>query len=232
MGSRDEEDVDGGEEASQRGRFGRKKCEPIDCKGLWGAISSMNYLLPTFYFLVWCFILNFYLSSINLQMDWQTSGDEEKTDIWIFIFGWVSPVGMVGGLIAGWIIDKWGFTLATILHFTIGMIFLIFAAVRIVVLQPITFWGYSTSQEVMFSVAFSFYGWYFPFKYYGVLAGLLETTIGIVDLIINPVVKALADANGFYLVNYVLLVVGAASIGVPILFKLKYSHHLVREDLA
>lgn len=106
--------------------------------------------------------VNFYVSTLSLQIEELSglSSIEERKKIgyyWSTIFTTVSPFGSIVGVLEGYLVDRYGLWKSALVPTILLVVCAIFKLVPNVSFQLLTFIAYTTSQEAVFSSAYSLF---------------------------------------------------------------------------
>lgn len=106
--------------------------------------------------------VNFYVSTLSLQIE-ELSGlnsIEERKKLgyyWSTIFTTVSPFGSIVGVLEGYLVDRYGLWKSSLVPIILLVLCATFKLVPSLPFQLLTFIAYTTSQEAVFSSAYSLF---------------------------------------------------------------------------
>eukprot|EP00923_Selenidium_pygospionis_P039797 GHVN01069040.1.p1 GENE.GHVN01069040.1~~GHVN01069040.1.p1 ORF type:complete len:424 (-),score=35.55 GHVN01069040.1:576-1847(-) len=171
---------------------------------LFAAVFSWSYFLPTIVSLFWTFCGIYYFTSAPLQIGMSTS-DPSVVDSWTRALSWIAPAGVVGALFIGFVGDKWGICYGWLIEFCVGACFLTVSVIRVLEIQAISFFLYTTLQEISFALIFATYGDNLP-SLAMTFGGAFISMFGGLIFAINPIISALIANNlTIHLVQYSML---------------------------
>ncbi|OII75595.1 uncharacterized protein cubi_02116 [Cryptosporidium ubiquitum] len=137
--------------------FIESKIKPL-LKSIFSKMFVVQFLLE----LLVVVSVNFYVSTLSLQIEELSglSSIEERKKLgyhWSTIFTTISPFGSIVGVLEGYLVDKYGLWKSSLVPIILLVLCASFKLVPNVPFQLLTFIAYTTSQEAVFSSAYSLF---------------------------------------------------------------------------
>ncbi|KAF7455828.1 Major facilitator superfamily domain containing protein [Cryptosporidium felis] len=146
-------------------------------KPLLNCIFSKMFVVQFMFEVLVVVSVNFYVSTLSLQIEELSnlSSIEERKKIgyyWSTIFTTISPFGSIVGVLEGYLVDKYGLWKSALVPTILLTACAAFKLVPIVPFQLLTFIAYTTSQEAVFSSAYSLFTLVIPTEVICTFAGV------------------------------------------------------------
>ncbi|CEM16454.1 unnamed protein product [Vitrella brassicaformis CCMP3155] len=183
----------------------------------------------------WMFVLQFYLSTANIQLGVMTGANEletvaqerraagdaadDDTDfaakleaaessraLWTSVLGWIIPWAWLVTLCVASLMNRKGVVAGYCVQHTFGLLHCALAATMVLAVQPLTFVLYATALDALYAVYITFIGLEYGFEHSSTLGGWLFLVSGAPLLLINPLLEAILEWGApFQALNLVFL---------------------------
>ena len=185
--------------------------------GLRSCLATKEFLFLGLFTSIHILKLNFVVSSINDQLNYAFSGDEDSVDDLVAVFGIMLPFGFVILPFTAYLLQRGAVDAMQVANC------LAVAYTYSLALHPtnflwqicVTFPLVAVSRQLVYSTVFYMVGEYFGFRNYGVILGLINLIVSVAGTLQYALVMlAEQEYGGDYLPSNMLLL----AVLVPLLF--------------